>query len=73
MRDVGAPSPRCDREFALKGRYGTSAEAIAKRVGVTQPYLFRLLPGEKAIVAAALTRSTEDACSAFESVGKRQG
>ncbi|MQY39903.1 hypothetical protein SRB17_79310 [Streptomyces sp. RB17] len=28
-------------EFALRGYYGTSTEAIAKRVGVTQPYLFR--------------------------------
>ncbi|WP_442818985.1 hypothetical protein [Streptomyces sp. NBC_01235] len=65
-----APSAHCDREFALKGYYGTSAEATGKRVGVTQAYLFRLLPGEKAIVAAALARSTEEARLAFESMGK---
>ncbi|MFD8764994.1 TetR family transcriptional regulator [Streptomyces mirabilis] len=59
QRDATAPSPRRDREFALKGCYDTSAEAIAKCAGVTQPYLFRLFPGEKAI-AAALTRSTEE-------------
>ncbi|WP_443031823.1 TetR family transcriptional regulator [Streptomyces sp. CA-210063] len=56
--------------MALKGYYDTPVEAIAKRAGVTQLHLFRLFPGEKAI-AAALTRSTEDARLAFESVGKR--
>ncbi|WP_407706589.1 hypothetical protein [Streptomyces scopuliridis] len=29
-------------EFALTGHCGTSTQAIAKRVGVPQPYLFRL-------------------------------
>ncbi|MFG2372249.1 TetR/AcrR family transcriptional regulator [Streptomyces sp. NPDC048504] len=53
-------------EFALKGYYGTSTEAIAQRVGVTQPYLFRLFPGKKAIFAAALARSMEDTRLAFE-------
>ncbi|WP_406442341.1 TetR/AcrR family transcriptional regulator [Streptomyces sp. NBC_00631] len=52
-------------EFALQG-YGTSTEAIARRVGVTQPCLFRLFPGKKAIFAAALTRSMEDTRPAFE-------
>lgn len=53
-------------EFALKGYYGTSTEAIAKRVGVTQPYLFRLFPGKKAIFVAALVRSMEDTRLAIE-------
>ncbi|MEU3780902.1 MULTISPECIES: helix-turn-helix domain-containing protein [Streptomyces] len=53
-------------EFALKGYYGTSTEAIAKRVGVTQPYLFRLFPGKKAIFVAASVRSTEDTRLTFE-------
>lgn len=53
-------------EFALRGYYGTSTEAIAKRVGVTQPYLFRLFPGKRAIFVAALTRSMEDTRLAFE-------
>ncbi|WP_405896079.1 MULTISPECIES: hypothetical protein [unclassified Streptomyces] len=33
---------------------------MAKRVGVTQPYLFRLFPDKKAIFVAALMRSMED-------------
>jgi AcrR family transcriptional regulator len=52
-------------EFAHQGYYGTSTEAIAKRVGVTQPYLFRLFPGKRAIFVAALTRSMEDTRLAF--------
>lgn len=57
-------------EFALRGYYGTSTEAIAKRVGVTQPYLFRLFPGKKAIFVAALARSMEDTRLAFEGAAK---
>lgn len=53
-------------EFAQKGYYGTSTEAIAKRVGVSQPYLFRLFPGKKAIFAAASLRCVEDTCLVFE-------
>ncbi|MER6356558.1 TetR/AcrR family transcriptional regulator [Streptomyces sp. NPDC001634] len=47
-------------EFAQKGYYGTSTESIAQRVGVSQPYLFRLFPGKKAIFVAASLRSVED-------------
>ncbi|WP_405485008.1 hypothetical protein [Streptomyces sp. NBC_00009] len=43
---------------------------MAKRVGVTQPYLFRLFPSKEAIVVAALTRSAEDARQACERVTK---
>ncbi|MGW7202632.1 TetR/AcrR family transcriptional regulator [Streptomyces sp. NPDC054837] len=53
-------------EFALKGYYGTSTEAIARRVGVTQPYLFRLFPDKKAIFVAALARTMEETRLAFE-------
>ncbi|MET7681326.1 helix-turn-helix domain-containing protein [Streptomyces sp. NPDC005423] len=48
------------KEFAQRGYYGTSTEAIAQRVGVSQPYLFRLFPGKKAIFAAASLRCAED-------------
>ncbi|WP_225835496.1 TetR/AcrR family transcriptional regulator [Streptomyces sp. NK08204] len=52
-------------EFAQKGYYGTSTEAIAKRVGVSQPYLFRLFPGKKAIFVAASLRCVADTCRVF--------
>jgi AcrR family transcriptional regulator len=53
-------------EFARGGYYGTSTEAIAKRVGVSQPYLFRLFPGKKAIFLAAAQRCVEDTIRTFE-------
>ncbi|MFI1356875.1 TetR/AcrR family transcriptional regulator [Streptomyces sp. NPDC020898] len=52
-------------EFAQKGFYGTSTEVIAKRVGVSQPYLFRLFPDKKAIFAAASRRCIGDVCRVF--------
>ncbi|WP_202549051.1 TetR/AcrR family transcriptional regulator [Streptomyces sp. SID8352] len=52
-------------EFARGGYYGTSTEAIAKRVGVSQPYLFRLFPGKKAIFLAAAERCVDDTVRMF--------
>jgi AcrR family transcriptional regulator len=40
-------------EFARGGYAGTSTEAIARKVGVSQPYLFRLFPNKRAIFLAA--------------------
>jgi AcrR family transcriptional regulator len=52
-------------EFARGGYHGTSTEAIAKRVGVSQPYLFRLFPGKRAIFLAAAERCLEDSVRTF--------
>ncbi|WP_165984450.1 TetR/AcrR family transcriptional regulator [Streptomyces sp. YIM 98790] len=46
-------------EFAHGGYAGTSTGAIARRVGVSQPYLFRLFPDKRAIFLAAARRCTE--------------
>ena len=43
-------------EFAERGLHGTSTEAIAKRAGVSQPYLFRLFGTKKELFLAALHR-----------------
>ncbi|MEU1160506.1 helix-turn-helix domain-containing protein [Streptomyces sp. NPDC005921] len=53
-------------EFAIAGYRGTTTAAIAERVGVSQPYLFRLFPDKRAIFVAALVRSAEDTRLAFE-------
>ncbi|MFJ9925696.1 MULTISPECIES: TetR/AcrR family transcriptional regulator [Streptomyces] len=53
-------------EFGRGGYYGTSTEAIAKRVGVSQPYLFRLFPGKRAIFLAAADRCIQDTIRMFE-------
>ncbi|MEV0097022.1 TetR/AcrR family transcriptional regulator [Streptomyces sp. NPDC050738] len=47
-------------EFARGGYNGTSTEAIAKRVGVSQPYLFRLFPNKQAIFLAAAARCCQE-------------
>ncbi|MFJ7587178.1 TetR/AcrR family transcriptional regulator [Streptomyces sp. NPDC097617] len=52
-------------EFARGGYYGTSTEAIAKRVGVSQPYLFRLFPNKQAIFLAASERCLRDTREVF--------
>ncbi|MGK5691551.1 TetR/AcrR family transcriptional regulator [Streptomyces sp. URMC 128] len=52
-------------EFARGGYHGTSTEAIARRVGVSQPYLFRLFPSKKAIFLAAAERCAEDTIRTF--------
>ncbi|MGW2043758.1 TetR/AcrR family transcriptional regulator [Streptomyces sp. NPDC001858] len=57
-------------EFARGGYHGTSTETIAKRVGVSQPYLFRLFPGKKAIFLAASERCMDDTVRTFEEAGK---
>lgn len=57
-------------EFASGGYYGTSTEAIAKRVGVSQPYLFRLFPSKKAIFLAASARCLEETRQVFEKAGE---
>ncbi|MFF0423106.1 TetR/AcrR family transcriptional regulator [Streptomyces sp. NPDC004520] len=54
------------KEFARGGYHGTSTEAIARRVGVSQPYLFRLFPGKKAIFLAASERCLADTRRVFE-------
>jgi len=41
-------------EFGTGGYSGTTTEAIARRGGVSQPYLFRLFPATKALVLAAI-------------------
>ncbi|MGW1073613.1 TetR/AcrR family transcriptional regulator [Streptomyces sp. NPDC002537] len=55
-------------EFARGGYHGTSTEAIARRVGVSQPYLFRLFPGKQAIFLAAAGRCLERTRRVFEDV-----
>jgi len=46
-------------EFAQHGFKGATTEAIARQVGVSQPYLFRLLPSKHAIFLETLTHAFE--------------
>ncbi|WP_307125483.1 TetR/AcrR family transcriptional regulator [Streptomyces sp. B1I3] len=57
-------------EFARGGYDGTSTEAIAKRVGVSQPYLFRLFPSKQAMFLAAAERCLQDTEKVFSSAAE---
>jgi len=50
-------------EFALRGLHGASTDAIARRAGISQPYLFRLFGSKKelfiAVVDDCLARTLE--------------
>ena len=54
-------------EFAVHGLAGTSTEDVARRAGISQPYLFRLFPTKKALFLALIERCfhrVEDAFTA---------
>jgi AcrR family transcriptional regulator len=53
------------REFAVGGLHGTPVEAIAKQVGVSQPYLFQLFGTKKDLFIAAVRRAFERTVAAF--------
>jgi AcrR family transcriptional regulator len=42
--------------FAAHGLAGTSTEEVARRAGISQPYLFRLFPTKKALFLALVDR-----------------
>ena len=46
-------------EFAARGLAGTSTEDVARRAGISQPYLFRLFPTKKALFLALIGRCFE--------------
>src|SRR3954464_5108374 len=53
-------------EFGMGGFVGTSTEAIARRVGVSQPYLFRLFPSKRAIFLAVIQDCFDRMVEIFE-------
>lgn len=51
--------------FAEKGLHGTSTETIARAVGISQPYLFRLYGTKKELFLAAVRRCFDDTLARF--------
>src|ERR1700727_3613796 len=43
-------------DFAVGGLAGTSTEDVARRAGISQPYLFRLFPTKKALFVELIGR-----------------
>jgi AcrR family transcriptional regulator len=52
-------------EFAIGGLAGTSTEDVARRAGISQPYLFRLYPTKKTLFLALIRRCFERVELAF--------
>jgi AcrR family transcriptional regulator len=60
-------------EFAQRGFEGTSTEDIAKRAGISQPYLFRLFGTKKELFKATVSRCFRETLETFQRAaeGKR--
>jgi AcrR family transcriptional regulator len=57
-------------EFALKGLYGASTDAIARRAGISQPYLFRLFGTKKELFLACMQQCLDDMYDGFRAAAK---
>jgi AcrR family transcriptional regulator len=53
-------------EFAQTGLHGTSTDAIARRAGVSQPYLFRLFGTKRELFIATVSRCFDEMAHTFE-------
>ena len=60
-------------EFAVGGLYGTPVETIAKRVGVSQPYLFQLFGTKKDLFIAAVRRAFQRTVATFRAAAAEAG
>jgi AcrR family transcriptional regulator len=60
-------------EFAERGLEGTSTEDIARRAGISQPYLFRLFGTKKELFKATVSRCFRETLEIFQRAaeGKR--
>jgi AcrR family transcriptional regulator len=60
-------------EFAAKGLAGASTDTIARRAGISQPYLFRLFGTKKELFVASADRCLRETREAFRRAaeGKR--
>jgi AcrR family transcriptional regulator len=60
-------------EFAMRGLHGASTDAIARRAGISQPYLFRLFGTKKDLYVATAQRCLRRTLEAFQRAaeGKR--
>ena len=57
-------------EFAEHGLHGTAVEAVARRAGVSQPYVFRLFGTKKALFLATVDRVLDHILTAFRAAAQ---
>jgi AcrR family transcriptional regulator len=58
------------QEFAVGGLHGTPVDAIAKQVGVSQPYLFQLFGTKKDLFIATVHRTFERTVAVFRTAAR---
>ena len=56
--------------FAERGLYGTSTDAIARRAGISQPYLFRLFGTKKELYLATVERCFDETLDMFQEASR---
>jgi AcrR family transcriptional regulator len=54
------------QEFALRGLHGASTEDIARRAGISQPYVFRLFGTKKELFRAVVARCFRETLEMFQ-------
>ena len=54
------------QEFAERGLHGASTEDIARRAGISQPYVFRLFGTKKALFTAVVARCFRETLEMFQ-------
>lgn len=59
-------------EFAAHGLAGASTDAIARRAGISQPYVFQLFGTKKDLFLAVVRRGFERTRVAFDEAARRQ-
>src|SRR5947207_11739509 len=60
-------------DFAVAGLHGTSAEAIAARAGISQPYLFRLFGTKRELFIAVVNRAFDRVLAALTEAAEGSG
>jgi AcrR family transcriptional regulator len=58
-------------EFALGGLHGTSTDDIARRAGISQPYLFRLFGTKKELFLETVRRGFRQVLAVFQEAAVR--
>jgi len=58
------------QEFAARGLHGASTEDIARRAGISQPYVFRLFGTKKELFIAAGERCMSETLDTFKSAAE---
>src|SRR5437773_5986675 len=59
-------------EFAEHGYHGGSTEGIARRAGISQPYVFRLFGTKKELFRAVVTRCFRETLEMFQRAAEGQ-